>query len=114
MHNPIKQRTFDETAGNEMKFYKDSTSPEMFFCSLCDKKLVAKIVVSCSKMHFNLFVFFPVSYNVGLKEMHDKMHSNAETFMCLQCNRKFTDAEHLELHLRAHNEARVVSFPHLV
>ncbi|KAJ6645344.1 Endothelial zinc finger protein induced by tumor necrosis factor alpha [Pseudolycoriella hygida] len=85
MHNPIKQRTFEEAAGNEMKFLKHSTSSEMFFCDLCDK-----------------------SYNVSLKEMHDKMHSNEETFMCVQCNKKFTDAEHLELHLRAHNEARVI------
>lgn len=40
--------------------------------------------------------------------MHNKMHSNEENFMCIQCNRKFTDAEHLALHLGAHNEARVV------
>lgn len=46
---------------------------------------------------------------MSLKEMHDNMHSNEESFMCLQCNRKFSDAEHLELHLAAHNEARVVS-----
>ncbi|XP_037043509.1 zinc finger protein 878-like [Bradysia coprophila] len=87
MHNPIKQRTFEETAGNEMKFLKSttSTSSEMFYCSLCDK-----------------------SYNVSLKEMHDKMHSRAENFMCVQCNRQFTDAEHLDLHLRAHNDARVI------
>lgn len=60
------------------------------------------------KNHHFKFSYF--SYNVTLKDMHDKMHSNEETFMCLQCNRKFTDAEHLELHLRAHNDARVVSF----
>lgn len=40
MHNPIKQKSFQETAGNEMKFFKDSTAPEMFFCNLCDKRLV--------------------------------------------------------------------------
>lgn len=56
----------------------------------------------------NNLLFF--SYNISLKDMHDRMHSNEENFMCMQCNRKFTDAEHLDLHLRAHNDARVVRF----
>lgn len=108
MHNPIKQRSFEETAGNEMKYFKDSTSAEMFFCNLCDKRLVWEVWLN-SNTNVIFFRTFS-SYNVSLKDMHDKMHSNEETFMCLQCNRKFTDAEHLELHLAAHNDARVVSF----
>lgn len=51
MHNPIKQRTFEETAGNEMKYLRDSTSSEMFFCTLCDKKFVLQLGATVAKIN---------------------------------------------------------------
>lgn len=84
MHDPIKPRTLEDATDYDATSVSN-TATEMFTCEVCNK-----------------------AYDVQFREMHILSHSDEPKFNCTICNKKFKNEMHLSMHLKAHQETRVI------
>lgn len=82
MHNPVKHLTVEQ----ETLLMQGTTTDDQFVCELCSK-----------------------SFDSAFKEVHMLSHSGAASFLCSACNKQFPNENDLMMHLKAHNDPRVVS-----
>lgn len=84
MHDPVKPRTLEDASDYDATTASNSTA-EMFTCDVCNK-----------------------SYDVQFREMHILSHSDGPKFNCSICNKKFKNEINLTMHLKAHQETRLI------
>lgn len=85
MHDPIKPRTLEDATDYDPTMSTSNAIVEMFTCEVCNK-----------------------SYDVQFREMHILSHSDEPKFNCSICNKKFKNQINLTMHLKAHQETRLI------
>lgn len=84
MHDPVKPRTLEDATDYDATT-ASNTITEMFTCDVCNK-----------------------SYDVQFREMHILSHSDEPKFNCSICNKKFKNQINLTMHLKAHQETKLI------
>lgn len=82
MHDPIKQKSIEDSI-NEISGVDGDVNREFFECHVCDK-----------------------SYDKKFYKIHMQSHSDAPKHHCTICNKKFANANSLEMHIKAHQEVK--------
>lgn len=84
MHDPVRPRTLEDATDYDPTIASNSLT-EFFTCDVCNK-----------------------TYDVQFREMHLLSHSDEPKFTCTICNRKFKNEITLSMHLKAHQETKVI------